>query len=95
MVEAPRQLFDGVAVLVFHLGQQPALFQSGLRLAAATQGMHQKQGFGFAHGVQNQSFDRVTPQLLESGDALVSIDHQIALRAGNHQNWRLLARFSQ
>lgn len=94
-VEAARQFFDGVAVLVFHLGQQPALFQSGLRLAVAAQGMDQQQGFGFAHRVQNQRLHRVTPQLLERGDTLVSIDHQIALGAGNHQNRRLLARFSQ
>jgi hypothetical protein len=94
-VEAARQVFDGVAMLVFHLGQQPALLQCGLRLAAAAQGMHQQQGFGFAHRVQNQRFHRVTPQLLQRGDALVSIDHQIALRAGDHQDRHLLAHFSE
>jgi hypothetical protein len=58
--------------------------------------MNQQQGFGFAHrGIQNQRLDRVAPQLLERGDALVSIDHQILLPAWNHDDRCLLARFSQ
>ena len=57
--------------------------------------MHQQQGFGFAHRIQNQRLDRVAPQLFERGDALMSIDHQIALRVWNDDNRRLLAGFSQ
>jgi hypothetical protein len=94
-VEAPGQFFDRIAVLFFHLGQQPALFERGFRLAVVAQRMNQQQGFGFAHRVQNQSFDRIAPQLFERGDALVSIDHQILLPAWNHDDRRLLARFSQ
>ena len=60
--------------------------------------MHQQQGFGFAHRVQNQRLDRVAPQLFERGNALMSIDHQIALflrNDWNDDNRRLLAGFSQ
>jgi hypothetical protein len=57
--------------------------------------MNQQQGFGLAHRVQNQSFDRVATKLFKRGDALVSIDHQILLPARNHDNRCLLARFSQ
>ena len=94
-VETPRQIFDRAAVLFFQLGQQPALFQRGFRLAVAAQGMNQQQGFGLAHRVQNQRLDRVSTQLFERGEALVSIDHQIFLPAWNHDDRRLLARFSQ
>lgn len=94
-IEAARQVFDGVAILVFHLGQQPALFERGLRLTVAAQGMHQQQGFGFACCVQNESIDRVATQLLERGDALVSIDHQIALLHLDNEDGGLLAGFSQ
>ena len=39
--------------------------------------------------------DRVAPQLLERGDALMSIDHQIALLVGDNDDWGLLTGFSQ
>lgn len=94
-VETPCQFFDRAAVLFFQLGQQPALFESGFRLAVVAQRMDQQQGFGFAHRVQNQRLDRVAPQLLERGEALVSIDHQKLLPAWKHDNRRLLAGFSQ
>jgi hypothetical protein len=94
-VETARQFFERVAVLFFHLGEQPALFERCFRLAAAAQGMHQQQGFGLAHRVQHERLDGVPPQLFERGDALVSIDHQILLRAWNDDDWRLLAGFSQ
>ena len=79
-VETPRQIVDRVAELFFHLRQQPALFERRFRLAVHTQGSNQQQGFGFAHRVQNDGIDRVAPQLLQRGDALVAVDHQI-LRA--------------
>lgn len=94
-IETPGQFFDRVTVLFFHLGQQPALFERGFRLAVVAQRMNQQQSFGLAHRVQNQRLDRVAPQLLERGDALVSIDHQILLPAWNYDDRRLLARFSQ
>ena len=94
-VETARQFFDRAAVLFFQLRQQPALFERGFRLAVAAQGMNQQQGFGFGRCVQNESLDRIAPQLLERGDALVSIDHQILLSACNYDDRRLLACFSQ
>lgn len=94
-VEAQGQFFDRVAVLGFHLGQQPALFERTFRFAMAAQRMNQQQGFDLAHRVPNQRVDGVAPQLLQRGDALVAIDNQIFLPAGNHDNRRLLAGFSQ
>lgn len=41
-VETPRQFFDRAAVLVFHLGQQPALFERGFRFPVAAQRMNQQ-----------------------------------------------------
>lgn len=40
-VETPRQFFDRVAELFFHLGQQPALFERCFRLAVHAQRMRQ------------------------------------------------------
>lgn len=40
-VETPRQFFDRVAELFFHLGQQPALFERCFRLAVPAQRMRQ------------------------------------------------------
>ena len=40
-VESPRQFFDRVAELFFHLGQQPALFERCFRLAVHAQRMRQ------------------------------------------------------
>ncbi len=77
VVETPRQIVDRVAELFFHLRQQPALFERRFRLAVHTQRTNQQQGFGFAHRVQNDGVDRVAPQLLQRGDALVAVDHQI------------------
>ena len=94
-VETARQLFDRAAVLFFHLGQQPALFERAFRLAVVAQRMNQQQRFGLAHRVQHQSIDRVVPQLLERGDALVSIDHQILFVLRDDEDRRLLTRFSQ
>jgi hypothetical protein len=40
-IETPRQFFDRVAELFFHLRQQPALFERCFRLAVHAQRMHQ------------------------------------------------------
>lgn len=94
-VETPCQFFDRAAVLFFQLREQPALFERAFRLAVVAQRMNQQQRFGFAHCVKNQSLDRIAPQLLERGDPLVTIDHQILFLAWDYKNRRLLARFSQ
>ena len=95
-VETARQLFDRVAVLVFHLGQQPALFERGFRLAVGAQRMHKQQGLGLAQRVlQHERLDCVTPQLSERGDALMSIDYQIPIGLLDDNDGRLLPGFSQ
>jgi hypothetical protein len=57
----------------------------------------QQESFGFAHRPQ-QRFHRVPAQLFEGGDALVAIDHQVAIRLAfyrHHHDRRLLARRDQ
>jgi hypothetical protein len=95
-VEAPAQLFQRVTEALLHLRQQPALFQRALLWTEAQRPL-QQQRFGFAHR-PHRSFDRVPAQLLERGDALVAVDHQVALAAlcrEDHDDGRLLATLSQ
>jgi hypothetical protein len=57
----------------------------------------QQQSFGGTH-LPDRGFDRVPAQLLERGDALVAIDHQITvavLWGPDHHDGRLLAGLSQ
>ena len=59
--------------------------------------VHLRQGFGCAHR-PDRGFDRVPAQLLERGDALMAIDHQIAVAivwGEDHHDGRLLAGLSQ
>jgi hypothetical protein len=72
------------------------LFQRAFRWTEA-QGPVQQQSFGFAHRPDG-GFDRVPAQLLERCDALVAVDHQVAvmlLWGEDHHDRRLLARLSQ
>ena len=94
-VETPRELVDCVAEFLFHLRQQPALFERRFRLAVHAQGTDQQQGFGFAHRVQNNGVDGVSPQLPERGDALVTVDHQILRALLDDNDGRLLSGLSQ
>jgi hypothetical protein len=94
-IETPREIVDCVAEFRFHLRQQPALFERRFRLAVHAQGADQQQGFGFAHRVQNDGVDRVSPQLSEGGDALVAVDHQIPRRLLNDDDGSLLSGLSQ
>jgi hypothetical protein len=76
---------------LLQLRQQPAFFQGG-RTFRHTQRALQHQGFGFAQG-PNHRFHRVPPQLFQGGEALVTVDHQVAvrlLRLGHHDDRRLL-----
>ncbi len=94
-VETPREILDRVTEPFFHLRQQPPLFELGFRLAVHTQGANQQQGFGFAHRLQNDGVDRVAPQLLQRGDALVAVDYQILRGLLDDDYGRLLSGFSQ
>ena len=95
-VEAARQFVERIAVALLHFAQQPALLQVRF-LLAHTQRPVQQQRVGFAHW-PHHSLDRVAPQLLERGDALVAVDNHVAaglVRRRYHDNGRLLAAFSQ
>ena len=92
-IETPRQSFDRTVQPAFHLRQQPALFERGLRLAHPQRAL-QHQRFGFAHR-PHDGLHRVAPQLLERGDAFVAVDDQIATRVFDDDDGRLLPGFSQ
>ena len=94
-VETPRQIVNRVAEPFFHLRQQPPLFKRRFRLAVHAQGTNQHQGFGFAHRVPNDGVDGVASQLLQRGDALVAVDHQILRGLWDDDDGRLLSGFSQ
>jgi hypothetical protein len=74
-VEAARQFVHRVTEALLHLNQQPALFQRAF-LRAESQRPRQHQSFGFAHR-PHCGFDRVPAELLQRGDALVAVDHQV------------------
>jgi len=95
-IQAARQLFPSIAVVLLEFGQQPALFQGGL-VCRPTQRAIQEQGLGFAHRPENR-FHRVVAQLLERRQALVAVDDHVPVRlalGGNHHDGRLLAGLSQ
>lgn len=94
-VETPRELVDCVAEFLLHLRQQPALFERRFRLAVHAQGTDEQQSLGFAHRVQNDGVDGVSPQLSEGGDALVAVDHQILRGLLDDNDGRLLSGLSQ
>lgn len=72
-IKAPRQIFQAVAETSFELLKQPALFQCGF-LFGKTHRPIQDQRVGFIH-FPNDSFNRVSPQLLQSRHAFVSVDN--------------------
>jgi len=94
-VETPRELVDGVAEFLFHLRQQPALFECRFRLTARAQGVDQQQGFGFVHRVQNDGVDGISAKLSKRGDALVAVDYQIPRGLLDDDDGRLLSGLSQ
>ena len=69
------------------------MFERRLRLAHA-QRTFEDQRFGFAH-LPHDRIDRVAPQLLERGEALVAVDDQVAAGAFDDDDGRLLTGFSQ
>ena len=93
-VEAARQLLDGAAQAAFHFREQPALFESRFRFAVHAQGTHKQERVAFAH-LPNSGLGGVSAELLERGDALVSVDHQITRPLRDDDDGRLLAGLSQ
>lgn len=92
-VEAPGEIFQRATQTAFHLGQQPALFDRALRLAHPQRPL-QRQRVGFAH-LPHDRVDCVAAQLLERGDALVTVDDQIPADRFDDDDGRLLADLSQ
>lgn len=92
-VEAPREFFQRATQTAFHLRQQPALFDRAFRLAHPQRAV-QRQRVGFAH-FPDDGVDGVAPQLPERGDALVTVDHQIAAVRLDDDDGGLLARLRQ
>lgn len=95
-IEAPRQIVEAVAEMLFQLGQQPALLERGLRLRQAHRAI-QHQRLGLTHR-PDHCFHRVPPELLECGDALEPVNHSIAVRLTGHghdHDRGLLACFCQ
>jgi hypothetical protein len=81
---------------MLHLRQQPALFERAF-LRTQSQRPRQQQSFGFAHR-PDRGLHRIAPQLLERGDALVPVDHQVAFAIvfrDHHDDGRLLSALSQ
>ncbi|MHB1699872.1 MAG: hypothetical protein ACYCSN_06985 [Acidobacteriaceae bacterium] len=89
-IETPGQFLQPIAEALLQFHQQPAFFQRRL-VIATTHRPVQKQGLHFAQRPDHR-FDRVTTQLLERGDPLVAVDHQvtIGLFTRNHDDRRLL-----
>ena len=82
--------------MLLQLRQQPAFFQGTLSWRP-TQRTIQHQSLGLTQRPDHR-LDRVSAQLFQSGDALVTIDDQIAVGLvgyGYDHNRRLLARAGQ
>ena len=95
-VEAVRQLLQRVAESPLQFRQQPTLFQRRF-LLAIVQCPVQQHRFGLAH-LPYRGFHGVPLELLECGDARVSVDHHVAPGAAcgsDHDDRALLTALSQ
>jgi hypothetical protein len=95
-IKAARQLIQAIAEALLQLRQQPAFFQRGHAVRHAERTIqHQRLGFAQRPG---HRFHRVSPQLLQGGDALVAVDHQVTVRLvgdRHHNDGRLLSSRGQ
>ena len=78
---------------LFHLRQQPALFERAFRWTEAY-GTRQQQGIGFVHW-PHHGVDRVAAELFKRGDALVAVDDQVSAAVFDYDDRRLLSALSQ
>ena len=95
-IKTPCQIFQVVAEASFQFCKQPSLLQRRLRFGK-THRSFQDQRIRFAHSPDDR-VDRVAPQLLQSGDAFVTVDDLIPIRFvrfGNDHDRRLLSRGRQ
>jgi len=90
-IKTPRQFLQPVVKTLLQFHQQPAFLQSRFVIARAHRPV-QKQGLHFAQRPDHR-LHRVPAQLLERGDPLVAVDHQVVLSllGLNHDDRRLLA----
>jgi hypothetical protein len=95
-IKAARQIIHAVAETLFQFSKQPALFQRRLGFGKPDRAI-QHQGIGFAH-VPDDGFHPVATQLLQGGDAVVTVDDLIPIGLacdGYDDNRRLLSRCRQ
>lgn len=95
-IELASQFLQAIAEPLLQLRQQPALFQGAVGLRP-TQRAVQHQSLDFAQRPEHR-FDRVPAELLESRDALVTVDDQIVIwliRHSDDHDRRLLSRSGQ
>ena len=76
-IETPCQFVERVVEALFHLRQQPALFQRAF-LRTESHRPREQQGVGFVHG-PDDGIDRVAAELFERGDAFMAVNDQIAV----------------
>jgi hypothetical protein len=83
-IKTPRQLIQAVVEALLQFRQQPAFFQSAVSFRP-TQRAIQHQRFRFAQG-PDHGFDRISAELFQSRDALVTVNDQIAIRLVGHRD---------
>jgi len=76
-IKTARQLLQAVAEALLEFRQQPAFFQSAVSFRP-TQRAIQQQRFRFAQR-PDHGLDRVSAELFQSGDALVTVNDQVAV----------------
>lgn len=77
-IELPGQLFQAIAEMLLQLGEQPAFFQGTLSFRPMQRAV-QHQGLDFVQRPDHR-FNRVPAELLESLDALVTVNDQVTIR---------------
>jgi hypothetical protein len=83
-IKSARQLLHTVVEALLEFRQQPAFFQSAVSFRP-TQRALQHQCLRFAQG-PDHGFDRVSAELLQGRDALVTVNDQIAVGLVGHRD---------
>jgi len=95
-IKAAGQLLQPVSEALLQLRQKPAHFQRRLRFGEAQRAVQQYRR-GLAQRPHHR-FHRVSPQLLQRRDPLVTVDDHVTMRlifGRHHHDGRLLAGFRQ
>ena len=72
-VKTTRQLVERIVEALFHLRQQPALFERAFQRTEA-HGPRQQQGVGFVH-FPDDGVDCIVTELFERGDAFMAVNN--------------------